>query len=448
MPPRCLWIVAAGLLVPQCSHNAVVALQIDAGTGLTVDIDASGGSSVSLDGDRWLLPGSAATTFLGAPATLLHMSSVGPGRADMHWASNATGTPLPVHTSVFVGPVPGSLIFRQTWPQGWQWRPAAAAAAAAPPPSTCGAVLHGADQSGGHVCCGTPNERVGGFISGFRNYTQAQCCAACLAASQCNAYITAPPTVAGANGTSRCWLIAEAHGSHFRSDRSMGAIVGRPSCSGKGCAQDQGQDKVLAGFPTFENAASQASLNVLGWGGCQLSPGHGQDDVGTHIQRWTGGSPVANSAGLTPMLLFNKAGRAAVLSPANNFFVGIHSTADIAHPKLLQAGIKASVRSIPANFTHDTLLFAGHGINDTLVGFGDVLLARSGKQRVQPYADFILSHLGHWNDAGAYYYHNPAPFENYQEALLAVKADAVARKIPFRYSQWCDCQHCAGVKLI
>ena len=40
------------------------------------------------------------------------------------------------------------------------------------------------------------------------------------------------------------------------------------------------------------------------------------------------------------------------------------------------------------------------------------------------------------SDAGAFYYHNPRPFKNYQEALLAVKADAEARHIPFRYSQW------------
>ena len=47
------------------------------------------------------------------------------------------------------------------------------------------------------------------------------------------------------------------------------------------------------------------------------------------------------------------------------------------------------------------------------------------------------------SDAGAYYYHNPSPFNNYQEALLAVKADAEARQIPFRYSQWhvVDCNH-------
>eukprot|EP01043_Picozoa_sp_COSAG02_P115730 COSAG02_NODE_52107_length_310_cov_0.507109_1_plen_95_part_10 len=35
-----------------------------------------------------------------------------------------------------------------------------------------------------------------------------------------------------------------------------------------GAAYDQ--DAVLAGFPTFANGASDARLNYLGWGGCQL----------------------------------------------------------------------------------------------------------------------------------------------------------------------------------
>ena len=45
---------------------------------------------------------------------------------------------------------------------------------------------------------------------------------------------------------------------------------------------------------------------------------------------------------------------------------------------------------------------------------------------------------GYWTDAGGYYYQNPAPFANYEQALLAVKADAQARSIPFRYAQFDD----------
>ena len=69
-----------------------------------------------------------------------------------------------------------------------------------------------------------------------------------------------------------------------------------------------------------------------------------------------------------------------------------------------------------------------------------MLLRKAGKERVDPYqrGDFALSHLGHWNDAGGFYYQDPSPFPNYEEALLAVKADAKARRIPFRYEQLDD----------
>ena len=52
---------------------------------------------------------------------------------------------------------------------------------------------------------------------------------------------------------------------------------------------------------------------------------------------------------------------------------------------------------------HETVLVAGNGLNNTLISFGDLLLAKSNKSRVDPYKDFVLSHLGHWNDAGAFY---------------------------------------------
>merc|ERR1719397_1535530 len=125
-----------------------------------------------------------------------------------------------------------------------------------------------------------------------------------------------------------------------------------------------------------------------------------------------------------------------MMSPNTNFFVALHSSKTLG---LFEAGVKASVRSIPNNFSHDTVIFSARGgINATLVAWGDMLLKRGEKQRVDPYSDFVLSHLGHWNDAGAFYYHNKSPFTTYEEALLAIKADAKARNIPFRYSQWDD----------
>ena len=191
----------------------------------------------------------------------------------------------------------------------------------------------------------------------------------------------------------------------------------------------------------------------------------------------------------TPLMLYAPGGRSVVVSPKSNFFVGVHSSTTT--PGLLQAGLKASLRSIPANFTHETIISSGHGAEQTLVSFGDQLLAVRGKARVDPYKDYMLSHLGHWNDAGSacafcrvfrfsslrhtplsprrllpthtcspaklrpipplpvcpsapvsasgYFYHNKSPYKNYEQALLAVKADAESRRIPYRYSQVCAC---------
>jgi hypothetical protein len=375
------------LAAPSCC-----ALAVDGGGGLEAIIGSDGGVNVTLDGQAWLISDSSApATFLGDVA---HLMKAGGGALPsteggiaMRWV-NGQKAALPWITEVVPGPVTGSLTFRQTWPEGYTAPP--------PPPTpstvnaTCGAILEHTDQSGGHMCCGTPLAN-GSALAGFRGVTKPKCCEMCLSNKECNRYVMAEARVPT---DPTCWLIAGAKGVHARSSRSMGRIIGRPGGGPSAPARDQ--NTVLAGFPAFANGAADLPLNLLGWGGCQLSPGHGEDDIGTHIARWTGGSPVAGAAGLTPFVLYSKSGRAVVISPMENFFVGIHSTVDSHTTGLLQAGVKATVTSLPVNFSHSTIFFAGHGMNDTLVGFGDVLLAKSGKSRVDPYEDFILSHLGHW----------------------------------------------------
>ena len=348
-------------------------LRLDGGGGLAVALDrASGQYNVTLDGVPWLLSTDTepATYFGAAPA--LNSAVASGSELRMTWRDVA-GAPLPWRTDI-IAPAdqPGSLIFRQTFTAGVANTSANVSAA-------CGPVAEGTDQTGGTM------------IERFENVTRPQCCDRCMADPQCDAFvISTNPTP---KTPYSCFLIAGASGSRPRADRAVGRVAGR----GGGAAQDS----VLAGFPAFRSGAADAALNYIGWGGCQLSPGHGQDDVGTHVGRWSGNPKLkATAAGLTPFLLFDQVARALAVSPATNFFVGVHSTVSAPFPQLLLAGIKASVRSVPAGFAHETLLVAGRGVNDTLVAFGDALLARTGKARALPYDDFVLSHLGHWNDAG------------------------------------------------
>ena len=142
----------------------LAALQLDAGAGLTASIDpVSGGTNISIDGVPWLLSGSAAATFLGVPPRLLHIEPLVDATApvvgfSMRWAAAASGAPLPWETSVRAGPVPGSLVFRQSWTEAYT-RPPSPSPPDTPPVGapTCGAFLEHTDQNGGRMCCGTPN---------------------------------------------------------------------------------------------------------------------------------------------------------------------------------------------------------------------------------------------------------------------------------------------------
>ena len=112
---------------------------------------------------------------------------------------------------------------------------------------------------------------------------------------------------------------------------------------------------------------------------------------GTAIIRWTERVTDMSAGQGIPLMLFAESGRTLMLSPAQHYFVALHSTM---REGRVEAGVKASVRSIPAGFTYDTVIHAGAGPNATLVGWGDHLLGRTGKSRVDPYDDFVLSHLG------------------------------------------------------
>mmetsp|Transcript_28175 Transcript_28175/g.52614 ORF Transcript_28175/g.52614 Transcript_28175/m.52614 type:complete len:774 (-) Transcript_28175:206-2527(-) len=200
-----------------------------------------------------------------------------------------------------------------------------------------------------------------------------------------------------------------------------------------GDANDANANLVYAGFPAFRldrSSEEEEVLNALTYGGIHMQ--------NTALIRW--GDPKFSARADTgyPLVLFNRNLTTAVLSPFSSFFVGIHSTGA---NNQFECGIKQSVQHIPGKFTYDTVLVSGQGINSTVNFYGEMMMQKGGKTRVSPYvSDFVLSHLGYWTDNGAYYYHYlpRPPFNNSEEALKAVQADAIARDIPVRYFQWDD----------
>lgn len=132
-----------------------------------------------------------------------------------------------------------------------------------------------------------------------------------------------------------------------------------------------------------------------------------------------------------PLILFSDAMDVIVFSPLDHFYVSLIDFRD----GEIRYGIAGEVQEIPEKFTHRFIMVSGRGINATIERWGDALLAHAGKTRVDRYADTGLSYLGYWTDAGAAYYWKTLPGKNSEQTLLAVKAEADARGIPYRYFQ-------------
>ena len=102
-----------------------------------------------------------------------------------------------------------------------------------------------------------------------------------------------------------------------------------------------------------------------------------------------------NNASSTP--------RCVVTSPFGNFMA---SSFDVPSkllgghgaPKFAACGVLGSVTTIPAGFSHSTVLVGGRGVASTLMDWGDVVLLKGGKHRtvLDHPTDVSLTHIGYW----------------------------------------------------
>lgn len=154
-----------------------------------------------------------------------------------------------------------------------------------------------------------------------------------------------------------------------------------------GMAVNGGSSKDLAtAFPVFAFANTTA-LAWLTWPETMCT---GVTGLWTQASVKSSG---LSSDGGTPLVLFNQSAATVVLSTLRGFMtgnVGLYPAVKGA----LGSGFNGMLQEVPAGWSHATILVAGQGINNTVMSWGDLLLAQTGKHRTRPDADLIISTLG------------------------------------------------------
>ena len=202
------------------------------------------------------------------------------------------------------------------------------------------------------------------------------------------------------------------------------------------------ENDLSTGFPAFGSPQSKlnTSLAFLTWPEC-MSTGH----VGRFTAGGVGAAGLNDNSG-TPLALYAEDGSAVIMSPISGMmtaqvvFAGLVGTS-------LGAGHNGMLEEVPPGHALETLLVAGSSVNATVMAWGDLLLARSGKHRTLPDADLIVSTLGLWTDNGAYYYYNSVPGKDMQDTILDNLAYWDSLKLPYQhimYDSWWYWKECAG----
>lgn len=122
----------------------------------------------------------------------------------------------------------------------------------------------------------------------------------------------------------------------------------------------------------------------------------------------------------SPWVFFDQQANSMVLSPAANFMT---ATTQIAGDGAIEAGIDRRIGTLPAMFTHPTILSLAPGVNAAFEQWGRSLMSLMGKSRSANDAVPLLGRLSYWTDAGSAYYYHFGDETQYVPTLLQVPAD-------------------------
>ncbi len=134
----------------------------------------------------------------------------------------------------------------------------------------------------------------------------------------------------------------------------------------------------------------------------------------------------------TPWIFFNTKRVTWIMSPGSHDMVSQMTGNGI---KLVADELNPGIKTVPAGFSHRTLLVAGHGIENTLDQWGRDLNKIRDVKRPGNQADIFLKYFGYWTDNGATYYYNYDKKRGYTGTLKKVFTYFQKHVVPLHYMQ-------------
>ena len=102
-------------------------------------------------------------------------------------------------------------------------------------------------------------------------------------------------------------------------------------------------------------------------------------------------------------------------------------------PQTIQFGTHSQIKTLPAGFSHDSIIVFGKGIRSTYQTWGEYLRIYHNLSAKPLSPDIPTTYLGYYTDNGAAYYYHTEKGTSADETLIAVKEEADKLQIPYHY---------------
>jgi hypothetical protein len=128
----------------------------------------------------------------------------------------------------------------------------------------------------------------------------------------------------------------------------------------------------------------------------------------------------------SPWMFFTQNYDAFIFSPASNYLVATNNGSGTANNPFT-CGIDGRIGTLPADFTHQTILVAENGIDQTFKTWGNALQKLAGRTAPANDAVVELNKLSYWTDNGAGYYYSGPPVET---KLTTMRDEFASKGVP------------------